>query len=369
MRIVIGLSGGVDSAVAAYRLKAAGHEVIGVFMKNWEDDDAGEYCTSREDFVSAAACAEVLGIELQHINFAQEYRDRVFALFLQELKAGRTPNPDVLCNSEIKFAAFLDSAKNLGAEGIATGHYAKKVVKKLHATAPPSHFLYACADANKDQTYFLYRLLPEQLEKAIFPLAELSKPEVRALASNIGLPNAKRPDSTGICFIGERPFREFLSRYLPKTPGAIVDEHGVTIGEHQGLAFYTLGQRKGLNIGGIKGAAESAWFVAKKDMQRNVLLAVQGHQHPALLQDKVVAADLHWLGNAENRKPLTLGSELLGKVRHRQTATPCTLIQLTRETITVHFHTPQWAIAPGQSLVLYQQQPDGLACLGGGIMQ
>jgi tRNA-specific 2-thiouridylase len=263
-RIVVGLSGGVDSAVSAYLLKQQGHEVIGVFMKNWEDDDDSAYCASNADFVDAAAVADVLGIEIEHVNFAADYKDRVFAEFLREYQAGRTPNPDVLCNAEIKFKAFLDHAVRLGAERIATGHYAR--VRERDGAVQ----LLKGVDGQKDQSYFLHRLNQAQLSKTLFPIGELRKTEVRRLALEIGLPNAKKKDSTGICFIGERPFREFLSRYLANAPGTIEDDRGRTIGSHVGLSFYTLGQRQGLGIGGVKekgaqrGAGEHApWLVAR----------------------------------------------------------------------------------------------------------
>jgi tRNA-specific 2-thiouridylase len=301
-RIVVGLSGGVDSAVTAYLLKQQGYEVIGIFMKNWEDDDDSEYCSSNIDFVDAAAVADVIGIEIEHINFAAEYRDRVFAEFLREYQAGRTPNPDILCNAEIKFKAFLDHAMRLGAEKIATGHYAR--VRLNPATG--RHELLKGLDPSKDQSYFLHRLNQAQLSKTLFPVGELHKTEVRRIAAEIGLPNAKKKDSTGICFIGERPFRDFLNRYISQEPGPIKDDNGRTIGQHVGLSFYTLGQRQGLGIGGLKakGAALKAiqakglrgagehepWFVARKDMANNTLWAVQGHDHPWLLSHALKAA-------------------------------------------------------------------------------
>ncbi|MFY8054892.1 MAG: tRNA 2-thiouridine(34) synthase MnmA, partial [Limnohabitans sp.] len=249
-RVVVGLSGGVDSAVSAYLLKQQGHEVIGIFMKNWEDDDDSEYCSSNVDFVDAAAVADVIGIEIEHVNFAAEYKDRVFAEFLREYQGGRTPNPDILCNAEIKFKAFLDHAFALGADKIATGHYAR--VREV-ATAQGAEFqLLKGLDPSKDQSYFLHRLNQSQLAKTLFPVGELHKTEVRRIASDIGLPNAKKKDSTGICFIGERPFREFLNRYIANAPGPIKDARGRTLGTHVGLSFYTLGQRQGLGIGGVK---------------------------------------------------------------------------------------------------------------------
>ncbi|HRI18553.1 MAG TPA: tRNA 2-thiouridine(34) synthase MnmA, partial [Burkholderiaceae bacterium] len=306
MRVVVGLSGGVDSAVAAWLLKRAGHEVVGIFMKNWEDDDDSEYCSSNVDFVDAAAVADVIGIELEHVNFAADYKDRVFAEFLREYRAGRTPNPDVLCNAEIKFKAFLDHALRLGAERIATGHYARVRRKPTDAGAVPkgrpdessaagpdsarvreldgAFELLKGLDPLKDQSYFLHRLTQPQLARTLFPVGELAKTEVRRIALEIGLPNARKKDSTGICFIGERPFREFLQRYLANAPGPIVDEEGRRVGKHVGLSFYTLGQRQGLGIGGMKhgGGAHAPWFVARKLMATNTLVAVQGHEHPWL---------------------------------------------------------------------------------------
>src|SRR3982751_1211839 len=298
MRVVVGLSGGVDSAVTAWLLKQQGHEVVGIFMKNWEDDDDDAYCSTRQDFLDAASVADVLGIEIEHVNFAAEYKDRVFESFLREYQAGRTPNPDVLCNAEIKFKAFLDHAMRLGAEKIATGHYAR--VRLNEATG--KHELLKGLDPSKDQSYFLHRLNQAQLSKTLFPVGELHKTEVRRIAEEIGLPNAKKKDSTGICFIGERPFREFLNRYISKAPGPIKDERGRTLGEHQGLSFYTLGQRQGLGIGGVKekgaqrgGGEHAPWFVAQKDLERNRLVVVQGHDHPLLLSPALTADDASWI--------------------------------------------------------------------------
>ncbi|HTH77580.1 MAG TPA: tRNA 2-thiouridine(34) synthase MnmA, partial [Ramlibacter sp.] len=319
-RVVVGLSGGVDSAVSAWLLKQQGHDVVAIFMKNWEDDDDDEYCSSRQDFLDAASVADVLGIEIEHVNFAAEYKDRVFAEFLREYQAGRTPNPDVLCNAEIKFKAFLDHAMRLGADKIATGHYAR--VRQVG-----EHFeLLKGLDETKDQSYFLHRLTQTQLAKSLFPVGELRKTEVRRIATEIGLPNAKKKDSTGICFIGERPFREFLNRYINKEPGPIKDEKGRTIGEHQGLSFYTLGQRQGLGIGGIKargaqrgGGEHAPWFVARKDIEHNTLRVVQGHDHPWLQSAALDADDASWIAGAAPRDG-TYGS----KTRYRQPDAPCT---------------------------------------------
>ncbi len=361
-RVVVGLSGGVDSAVTAWLLKQQGHEVVGVFMKNWEDDDrpAGssdddpEYCSSRQDWIDAAAVADVIGIEVEHVNFAAEYKDRVFAEFLREYQAGRTPNPDVLCNAEIKFKAFLDHAMRLGAEKIATGHYARV---REHA----GRFeLLKGLDPAKDQSYFLHRLNQAQLSKTLFPVGELRKTEVRRIAAEIGLPNAKKKDSTGICFIGERPFREFLNRYLSHAPGPMLDERGREVGRHVGLSFYTLGQRQGLGIGGVKagGGEHEPWYVARKDLERNVLRVVQGHDHPWLLSGALEAADCSWCAGT----PPPAGT-YGAKTRYRQADAACVL-RHEGPGFALAFEQPQWAVTPGQSAVLY----DGEVCLGGGII-
>ena len=359
-RVVVGLSGGVDSAVSAWLLKQQGHEVVGIFMKNWEDDDDDEYCSSNIDFVDAAAVADVIGIEIEHVNFAADYKDRVFAEFLREYQAGRTPNPDVLCNAEIKFKAFLDHALRLGAEKIATGHYAR-----VRETGQGFELLKGL-DPLKDQSYFLHRLTQAQLAKTLFPVGELPKTEVRRLAEEIGLPNAKKKDSTGICFIGERPFREFLNRYLANTPGPIKDDRGRTIGEHVGLSFYTLGQRKGIGIGGLKerGAAKGGnehapWFVARKDIAANTLYAVQGHDHPWLLSSALTADDASWVAG---HPPAAAG--LGAKTRYRQADAACTFDGDGASAFGLRFAQSQWAATPGQSAVLY----DGEICLGGGVI-
>jgi len=371
-RIVVGLSGGVDSAVTAHLLKAQGHEVVGIFMKNWEDDDDSEYCSSNQDFVDAAAVADVIGIEIEHVNFAAEYKDRVFAEFLREYSAGRTPNPDVLCNAEIKFKAFLDHAMRLGAEKIATGHYARV---RYHDESS-QHQLLKGLDPSKDQSYFLHRLTQAQLAKTLFPVGELHKTEVRRIAAEIGLPNAKKKDSTGICFIGERPFREFLNRYLQTQPGPIKDERGRRIGEHVGLSFYTLGQRQGLGIGGVKekgakngappgqaargGGDHAPWYVARKDMASNTLYAVQGHDHPWLLSHELVFDDAAWTAGAA-----PAAGAYAAKTRYRQQDAACTLSKGEQTgAFRLRFAEPQWAVTPGQSAVLY----DGEVCLGGGVI-
>jgi tRNA-specific 2-thiouridylase len=350
VKVVVGMSGGVDSSVAALLAKRAGHEVVGLFMKNWEDDDNDEYCSTREDLIDAAAAADAIGIELEAVNFAAEYKERVFAEFLREYAAGRTPNPDVLCNAEIKFRAFLDHAMRLGAEKIATGHYARVDEKD-------SRFeLRKGADAGKDQSYFLHRLTQEQLARVMFPVGEMKKSEVRRLALEAGLPNHAKKDSTGICFIGERPFREFLNRYLPKVPGKIVDERGKMLGEHIGLAFYTIGQRKGIGIGG----PGDAWYVADKRIAANELVVVQGHDHPLLMKRALTAQDAAWVAGKAPAAP----SIHTAKTRYRQADAPCTLTQVLESEIRVDFSSPQWAVTPGQSVVLY----DGEVCLGGGVI-
>jgi tRNA-uridine 2-sulfurtransferase len=361
-RVVVGLSGGVDSAVSAYLLKKQGHEVVGIFMKNWEDDDDSEYCSSNVDFVDAAAVADVIGIEIEHVNFAADYKDRVFAEFLREYQAGRTPNPDILCNAEIKFKSFLDHAMRLGAEKIATGHYAR--VRQNGQTG--LHELLKGLDPSKDQSYFLHRLYQPQLAKTLFPVGELHKTEVRRIAEEIGLPNAKKKDSTGICFIGERPFRDFLNRYISKEPGPIKNDKGQTIGEHVGLSFYTLGQRQGLGIGGLKakgaqrgGGDHAPWFVARKDMERNTLWVVQGHDHPWLLSSQLRAGNVSWCAG-HSPQPGAYGS----KARYRQADAPCQLNVLS-DGFEMSFPHAQWAVTPGQSAVVY----DGDVCLGGGVIE
>jgi tRNA-specific 2-thiouridylase len=359
-RVVVGLSGGVDSAVSAHLLKQQGYDVVGIFMKNWEDDDDDEYCSSKQDFLDAASVADVLGIEIEHVNFAAEYKDRVFADFLREYQAGRTPNPDVLCNAEIKFKAFLDHAMRLGAEKIATGHYAR--VREQGGRFE----LLRGLDETKDQSYFLHRLNQAQLARTLFPVGELRKTEVRRIAESLGLPNAKKKDSTGICFIGERPFREFLNRYIASAPGPIKDERGRLIGEHQGLSFYTLGQRQGLRIGGIKargaqrgGGEHAPWFVARKDIEKNTLWVVQGHDHPWLQSLALDADEASWVAG---EAPTAGGYG--SKTRYRQVDSPCVLAPGANGVFHLDFDLPQWAVTPGQSAVLY----DGEVCLGGGVI-
>jgi len=356
LRVVLGMSGGVDSSVAAWLLKRQGYEVIGVFMKNWEDDDTEEYCTSRTDLVDAASVAHVVGIELEAVNFAAEYRERVFAHFLREYEAGRTPNPDVLCNSEIKFAAFLDYALRLGADHVATGHYAR--VRRAAADSARVELVKAIDDT-KDQSYFLHRLTQQQLSPVLFPLGELTKRDVREIARREGIPTHAKKDSTGICFIGERPFRDFLARYLPRTPGPVVTPDGATVGRHQGLAYYTLGQRQGLGIGGTRHGTDAPWFVAGKDPARNALIAVQGHDHPLLHRCDVDAIDAHWIAGHAPALPARFGA----KTRYRMPDAACTL-EARDGGLRATFDAPQWAPTPGQYLVIY----DGEVCLGGGVI-
>jgi tRNA-specific 2-thiouridylase len=351
----VGMSGGVDSSVAAWLLKQQGYDVVGLFMKNWEDDDDDEYCSTRQDLIDAAAAADVIGIELEAVNFAAEYKDRVFAEFLREYSAGRTPNPDVLCNAEIKFKAFLDHALKLGAEHIATGHYAR--VREREGQFE----LLRGADPDKDQSYFLHRLNQAQLSRTLFPVGDLRKARVREIARDIGLPNAAKRDSTGICFIGERPFREFLNRYLPMQPGPIRDESGSVVGDHVGLAFYTLGQRKGIGIGGRREGSGEPWFVARKDMESNTLWVVQGHDHPWLMSDRLTAMDAAWVGG----RPPTAGTRLTAKTRYRQADAACVITAVDGDRFELVFDEPQWAATPGQSAVLYREE----ASLGGGVIE
>ncbi len=359
--VVVGLSGGVDSSVAALLLKQQGWHVIGLFMKNWEDDDDDEYCSSRQDLIDVMSVADRIGIDVEVVNFAKEYKERVFAEFLKEYQAGRTPNPDVLCNSEIKFKAFLDHAMNMGADKIATGHYAG--VREFDGAFQ----LLKAEDGTKDQSYFLHRLNQGQLAKAVFPLADIYKREVRKMAEAAELHVAIKKDSTGICFIGERPFKEFLMRYLPPKKGEIrcLDDDRV-LGEHDGLTVHTLGQRKGLQIGGVKGGKGSesgdhaAWFVARKDMARNILYVVQGHEHPALLSDTLQADQLAWVSGRAPQVHWVYGA----KTRYRQADAPCEIDSVDGDRCTFRFAAPQWAVTPGQSVVAYESR----VCLGGGII-
>jgi len=352
--VVVGMSGGVDSSVTALLLKQQGYEVIGLFMKNWEDDDDSEYCSSRQDLIDAVSVADTIGIPIEAVNFAKEYKDRVFSYFLREYEAGRTPNPDILCNSEIKFKAFLDHAIRLGAEKIATGHYAK--VREQDGAFE----LLKADDDSKDQSYFLHRLNQHQLSKSMFPLGDIPKSKVREIAREHNLSNAAKKDSTGICFIGERPFREFLNRYLPTKPGDMVTPEGKIMGQHMGLSFYTYGQRQGLGIGGGKDSSGEPWFVASKDMARNRLIVVQGHDHPLLLKSQLDALETHWIvGHAPDTD-----RAYAAKTRYRQQDSSCRITPGANETAHFTFDEAQWAVTPGQSVVAY----DGDICLGGGII-
>ncbi|NVZ10381.1 tRNA 2-thiouridine(34) synthase MnmA [Allochromatium humboldtianum] len=355
-RVIVGLSGGVDSAIAAHRLLEQGYAVEALFMKNWEEDDAEGYCAAAEDLADARAVAERLGIRLHTVNFSAEYWDRVFEYFLREYQALRTPNPDVLCNREIKFAAFLDHALGLGAEAIATGHYARVV-----ADAQGGYHLHRAVDADKDQTYFLHLLDQEQLSRALFPLADLTKGEVRALARRLGLANAAKKDSTGICFIGERRFSDFLARYLPREPGPIETPEGVRLGEHHGLAYYTLGQRQGLGIGGVSQGREAPWYVAVKDSANNRLIVVQDSRHPLLMSTGLEALQPHWISGRAPETPF----RCLARLRHRQALQACELVEIGADGCRVRFDEPQRAVTPGQSVVFYQ----GTECLGGAVIE
>lgn len=352
--IIVGMSGGVDSSVAAFLLKEAGHHVQGIFMKNWEGDDTDTYCPAAEDMADAQAVCDLLGIDLHLVNFADQYWERVFAYFLTEYRVGRTPNPDILCNKEIKFKAFLDYAKQKGADYIATGHYVRSL--RVGKTVQ----LWKGSDAQKDQSYFLHALNQYQLSQSLFPVGDLPKQEVRAIAEKMGLKNHAKKDSTGICFIGERKFKAFLNEYLPAQPGNIETEEGKTIGRHDGLMFYTIGQRQGLKIGGRSGQSEAPWYVAAKDLKRNTLIVVQGDQHPALFKDSLIAGGIHWI----NQAPL-LPLALAAKTRYRQPDQACVIEPVENQHYRITFEQPQRAITPGQSIVFYQDT----VCLGGGIIE
>ena len=355
-KVICGMSGGVDSSVSAFILQQQGYQVEGLFMKNWEEDDDTDYCTAAADLADAQAVCDKLGIKLHKINFAAEYWDNVFEHFLNEYKAGRTPNPDILCNKEIKFKAFLEyAAEDLGANYIATGHYVRR------RGADDKAQLLRGLDANKDQSYFLYTLSSKQVGQSLFPVGDIEKPIVRAIAEDLDLITAKKKDSTGICFIGERKFKDFLARYLPAQPGNIRTVEGDIIGRHDGLMYHTLGQRKGLGIGGVKGASEEAWYVVEKDLVNNELIVAQGHDHSALLSTGLIAQQLHWVDRQRIREPL----RCTVKTRYRQTDVPCTIEPIDDESIKVIFDEPQIAVTPGQSAVFYLDE----VCLGGGIIE
>ncbi len=353
-KIIVGMSGGVDSAVAALLLLEQGYQVEGLFMKNWEEDDTDEFCTAEQDLKDAASVCTTLGMPLHTVNFSTEYWDRVFEYFLAEYRAGRTPNPDIMCNKEIKFRAFLDYALDLGADGIATGHYAR--IDQHQGR----YRLKKGLDENKDQSYFLYAVGQKPLSQSLFPIGELQKSEVRTLAEKNHFTNARKKDSTGICFIGERNFREFLQTYLPAQPGEIRTAEGDLIGTHQGLMYYTLGQRQGLGIGGQKTGSEEPWYVADKDLANNRLLVVQGHHHPLLYKPDLIARDCHWINESMPTAPLACSA----KTRYRQADQVCELIPQDKDSVKVIFKEPQRAVTPGQSVVFYQQD----ICLGGGII-
>lgn len=349
------MSGGVDSAVAALLLLNQKYQVEGLFMKNWEEDDTAEYCTAADDLRDAQQVCDRLGITLHTVNFSTEYWDRVFAHFLAEYEAGRTPNPDVMCNKEIKFKAFLDYALDLGADHIATGHYAQ-VSFDGHC-----YQLLRGLDQDKDQSYFLYLLGQRQLSRSLFPLGPFRKSDVRKMASEAGFENHSKKDSTGICFIGERKFKHFLEQFVTAQPGKICTVDGTEIGDHQGLSFYTLGQRQGLGIGGNAAYSELPWFVAEKDLLNNRLIVVQGTNHPKLFHKQLTLAQIHWIAGLSPELPLYC----TGKIRYRQSDQECSVTPEQNGSFTVRFKDPQRAVTPGQSMVLYQDQ----ICLGGGIIQ
>ncbi len=352
--VIVGMSGGVDSSVAALLLHQQGYRTEGIFMKNWDDYDEEYPCTAKEEAMEAMTVCERIGIDMDAITFVEEYRDRVFQYFLEEYKKGRTPNPDILCNKEIKFKAFLNYALDQGADYIATGHYARITCKNNH------YQLLKGIDQGKDQSYFLYTLGQEQLSRTLFPLGDLIKTTVRKIAEKESLPNFNKKDSTGICFIGERRFKPFLTRYLGTQPGDICDVDNNVIGQHDGLMFYTLGQRQGLGIGGHAKGNGEPWFVLDKDLTNNTLIVGQGHNHPRLLSHTLKAETMHWVSGTAPSLPF----KCQAKTRYRQTDQACTITECKDDTYTVAFTQPQRAVTPGQSVVFY----DGEICLGGGVI-
>lgn len=355
-KVIIGMSGGVDSSVSAWLLQQHGYQVEGLFMKNWEEDDNEEYCTAANDLADAQAVCRTLGITLHTVNFAAEYWDNVFVHFLAEYQAGRTPNPDILCNKKIKFKTFMEFAtEELGGDFIATGHYVRCT------SVNGKSLLLRGLDDNKDQSYFLYTLSHEQLAHCLFPIGELTKPKVRRIAARLGLATAAKKDSTGICFIGAKKFRDFLSRYLPMQPGAIISVNGQEVGRHQGLISYTLGQRKGLGIGGIRDGSENPWYVVDKDLGNNRLIVAQDHEHPRLMSTGLVTCQLHWV----DREPLTDILHCKVKTRYRQQDIDCLVTPQQAGRLQVTFNQPVAAVTPGQSAVFYMAE----RCLGGGIIE
>ena len=354
LKIIVGMSGGVDSSVSAFLLQQQGYQVEGLFMKNWDEDDGTEYCTAKDDLADAQAVSDKLGIHLHTANFAAEYWDNVFEHFLAEYRAGRTPNPDILCNREIKFKAFLDYALDLGADAIATGHYARK------SNNGSSADLLKGLDPDKDQSYSLHAVSGTQIAKTLFPIGEMKKPRVRQLAEAHDLVTHDKKDSTGICFIGERRFKDFLEQYLPAQPGDIEDTEGHCLGKHSGLMYHTIGQRQGLGIGGIREAGTQPWYVVDKELERNVLIVAQGADHPRLFKRSLLISEVHWISGKEPSLPLRCKA----KVRYRQADQDC-FIERIENGYKVCFDNPQRAITPGQSAVFYLED----LCLGGGVIE